>query len=340
MLLELPTGAFADLVGKKVTVQMACFFMAISVLIFLLATNFWQFLLATIVQGLAESLRSGAREALLYDTLVEDGREKEFKTINSKIISIDQVALVVATFLGGYLATFDMRLPAIIFAICLIIATIVAGFIKEPSVDTEKFTFKNYLKQTKDGTKQIFRNKKIARLSLLYMLVGGIGWTFQRMLRDMILIDVGYQAPQIALITGLIRLFNVFVMLRILKHVKKNGGAGDVIILPLLMVITYLAAFWLNPTTSVFITTGLMLIGTGRFMLLNPYLQQEIESKYRATAMSAANMLVCLVLALNMFVLGVVMDYVSLSSVAIFYGFISLVFVLPLALRVRKDFVE
>ena len=79
VVLELPTGAFADLVGKKITIQASYLVYAASMLLYLWAGSFWQFALAVSAQGLAEALESGAGSALIFDSLVEDKREQEFR---------------------------------------------------------------------------------------------------------------------------------------------------------------------------------------------------------------------------------------------------------------------
>ncbi len=338
--LELPTGAFADLVGKKITVQLSYFVYAIALFIYLWADSFWQFGVAVTLQGLAESLKSGAHAALVFDSLVEDGRQDEFKKINSQIMTVVQFSMVAATFLGGFLGKINLQLPFIVNAVLLIIAAFLVSLMKEPKVDTEKFTLKNYLRQTIDGTKHIFRNSKIAKLSILYMLVGGVSWTFQRLLRDMILIDVGYEQFSIGIIGGIFRLVNILFLAKLANSVRANKKGWDILFLPILMVLAYNSGFLLNHLTSLPIVAGIMMIGTGRFLLFNPYLQQEIESRYRATAMSAANLLVSILLSINMFGLGLFLDQIKISSVMVGYGLFSLIFIVPLAFLVRRDFIK
>lgn len=335
---ELPTGALADLLGKKITIQLGYLTMAVALGVYIWAGNFWQFGIAVFLQGLAESLKSGAQAALQYDSLVEDGREVEFKKINSRAMTIVQFSMVGATFAGGMLGTIDLRLPFVLSAVLLLLATTVLSFMKEPTVDTKKFTFKNYVKQTIEGTQHIFQNAKIAKLSILYMLVGGISWTFQRLLRDMILIEVGYGQLAIGLVGGSFRLVNILFLAWMVNSVRANTKGWDIVFLPILMVITYGLGVFLGPATSLPIVAGIMMAGTGRFLIYNPYLHQEIESRYRATASSAANLLVSLFLAINMFALGGILDSVTLPTVLVGYGILSLLIVVPLSFLVRKDF--
>ena len=109
VVLELPTGAFADLLGKKITVQLSYIVRILSLCVYLYASSFWHFVWAVFLQGLAESLESGASSALIFDSLIEDGREQEFKKINSKLLAVVQSSMVAATFIGGGLGWMDIR---------------------------------------------------------------------------------------------------------------------------------------------------------------------------------------------------------------------------------------
>lgn len=338
VLLELPTGAFADLVGKKITVILSYFVGSLAMLSYIWASSFWQFAMAVSLHGLHQSLKSGAHAALIFDSLAQDGRQSEFKVINSRLMAIVQFSMVAATFIGGWMGNINLTWPFIGYSVAFLLAAVLVLFMKEPGVDTEKFTLKNYLRQTIDGTKHLFQHKRITRLALLYMLVGGIGWTFQRLLREMIMIDVGFDQMEMGIILGAARLLNILLLVRLAKSVKASQKGWDILFLPLLMVFSYLPGIWLNKIISVPIVVGMMMIGTGRFLIYDPYLHHEIESRYRATTMSAANLLVSLLLAINMVGLGFFLDKINIPQVMIGYGLISLLLVVPLAFAVRRDF--
>ncbi len=106
LLLELPTGALADLIGRKFTIVLAYTADAIQYLLFAFAITFPQFLILSVISGLAEALRSGSLEAIVYDSLKQDKKEKTFTSIMAKQGLRFQIGLMVSTFLGGFLYTF------------------------------------------------------------------------------------------------------------------------------------------------------------------------------------------------------------------------------------------
>lgn len=87
VLLEVPSGALADIIGRKALVVLASCFMVMELLLiaFVPLTNttvvFWAIMLNRILSGAAEALASGADEALAYDSLPEKERASNWPRI-------------------------------------------------------------------------------------------------------------------------------------------------------------------------------------------------------------------------------------------------------------------
>lgn len=335
VIFELPTGALADLIGKKYTLISGHLTHVLSLFFYLIAGNVWLFGAAVIIQGLAESLRSGADNALVYDSLVQDNREDEFRSVNNKVMSLVQIAFVAASFMGGWLGTVNLALPFIAYGLLILAGLVVTIKIKEPHVDTKIFSLQSYRQQTIQGTKHLFRHSLVSKLALLYIIVGGVGWTFQRLLRDMILISVGYQEFALGIISGTLRLINIALLVKLAKSAKAIANGWDIVFLPILMVLTYAGGLWLTQTSSIAVAAGIMMIGTGRFILLMPYVQENVQSQFRATAISAANMLVSIILGISMVSLSYLFEITSLSSIMLGFSALSLLLILPLSINIR-----
>jgi len=106
VLLEVPSGALADIVGRKRLVVGASCLMLLEMLCLLLVPPhsqwvFWIFALNRILSGAAEASASGADEALAYDSLPEEGREKLWAQIMAKTMRWQAVGFVLAMVLGG-----------------------------------------------------------------------------------------------------------------------------------------------------------------------------------------------------------------------------------------------
>jgi MFS family permease len=122
LFLELPTGAFADIFGRKTSVIMGYFMWAVASVVIILANGFWVLLLATIFGGLAESLLSGSMEALVYDSHKQDGTEEKFSKVLSNNNILFQFGLILGTVTGGFFFNIAHYLPYLLYAVLCIIA--------------------------------------------------------------------------------------------------------------------------------------------------------------------------------------------------------------------------
>ena len=75
---ELPTGYFADALGRKKAIILAALLLVAGASAYFVADSFSLFLLAEVLLALGFSFMSGADQALLYDTLLELGRAADF----------------------------------------------------------------------------------------------------------------------------------------------------------------------------------------------------------------------------------------------------------------------
>lgn len=75
IILEIPSGYFADVVGRKQSLMLTGIFATISMLTFGFANSFFQFLMASLFWALAGAFISGADSAFIYDTLKELKKE-------------------------------------------------------------------------------------------------------------------------------------------------------------------------------------------------------------------------------------------------------------------------
>lgn len=79
LIFEVPSGVFADHFGRKKTLALAGALLALSYVLFGSSTTFIPFILASILYGMGDASISGSDEAILFDSLVEMGKEKQFR---------------------------------------------------------------------------------------------------------------------------------------------------------------------------------------------------------------------------------------------------------------------
>jgi len=107
VLLELPSGALADVVGRRNLVVGAATLMASEMLVLMLAPPgggawlFALFLLNRVLSGAAEAAASGADEALAYDSLKAAGREGQWGRVLERASRYQSLGFFVALLVGA-----------------------------------------------------------------------------------------------------------------------------------------------------------------------------------------------------------------------------------------------
>ncbi|UJF17889.1 MFS transporter [Vibrio sp. SS-MA-C1-2] len=119
VLAEVPSGAFADTLGRKklVVLSSIIMFIEIALIAFVPTGNptflFSIFLINRVLSGLAMALASGADEALAYDTLKEQGHEKEWPQILQTLLRVSSTVSIVVTIVGA--SMYDLNVMGYIF---------------------------------------------------------------------------------------------------------------------------------------------------------------------------------------------------------------------------------
>ncbi|MEO0794020.1 MAG: MFS transporter [Verrucomicrobiota bacterium] len=107
VLLEVPSGAFADTFGRANLIRLAgiCMVIEMLILVFVPMGTVWILLLAfganRVISGLAEALASGADEALAYDTLKNMKREGDWPKVLDLLMRLQSVGFLLAMLVGA-----------------------------------------------------------------------------------------------------------------------------------------------------------------------------------------------------------------------------------------------
>ena len=107
VLAEVPSGALADLLGRRSLLVATAWLMILemSLIAFVPLANpdlvFWAFLINRVVSGLAEAMASGADEALAYDTLVAHGIAGKWPRVLELQMRAQNFGYMVAMTLGA-----------------------------------------------------------------------------------------------------------------------------------------------------------------------------------------------------------------------------------------------
>jgi len=106
---EVPSGALADLLGRKrlLTLTSVLMIVELSVIAFVpiasITIVFWAFLINRILSGLAEAMASGADEAIAYDSLVKEGNPNHWPKVLSVQMRVKSLTGILSMTVGAML---------------------------------------------------------------------------------------------------------------------------------------------------------------------------------------------------------------------------------------------
>ena len=171
---EVPTGAFADVFGRKASFVLSCFIFSLGMVIYSFSNTFWEFAFAESLSAVGATFATGAFSSWLVDTLKHHNYEHSTKVIFARGAQLRHGVGIVAALVGAYLSDISMSLPwlvgGIIFAITGVIALIV---MKEEYFVREKFSFVGGWVKLKDVAKTSVeygvKNKNIRFIMLLVL---------------------------------------------------------------------------------------------------------------------------------------------------------------------------
>lgn len=338
LLMQLPTGAFADLFGKKKAMIIGCLLFASALTVWSFSHSFSMFLVYAVMMGAASAFIDGTREALLYDTLKQEGKDHEFPVISSKLSMIFQVALASATVVSGIIGNWSYQHAIWLTAFAFLLATLFCFFFEEPKIDSEKFTLPAYIHKTKCGIKEIFKNSYIKKISLFYILIGSITWICVISLNMVLLTEMKFTTSQIGIAVATSRTLNSVIFFRLLKFNNVITKKRAFLALPIILVLTYIPGIFLNSWWILIPIMGSMFVSTARWNFLGRYTNAEFDSRYRATAISTLCMIIGVIYVLVVGSSGYLMEH--FGGARIIYtalGIVALVTTVPLGVHLAKN---
>ena len=327
MTLEIPTGYFADRVGRKSSILFGSMLGFTGYLVYSFSFGFWQFVIAEVILGVSQSLVSGADSAMLYDTLASAKQNDRYTRLEGRVTSIGNFGEAFAGIVGGILAVSSLRTPFFVQTCVAMIAIPAALMLREPPVKTRK---------TKPGLKEIG--------SIIYSALHGdvkLKWnTFFSAITGAATLSMAWFAqPYFGQIKLPLTMYGVLWALLNLtvgiaaiyawRFEKKFGASRTVITFTLAIFLSYLMLTFMPGYTGLIV---LLVFYLGRGLAtptLRNYINIITTSDIRATVLSVRNFLIRFIFAVTGPLWGWITDKYSLQSAIIsaglIYGFFALI---------------
>ena len=334
---EIPSGALADIFGKKWTLIISFIFQAGGYLIMGLAQNFQVLVISLLVMTVGGVLQSGTFEALIFESLKARNKEKSYNKILANIQTIGLIVIAVSSIIGGFLYSIIFPgFPFVLTAVGYILAILIGLFLTEPKIESPKFSVKNYINQLKQGFGQLFQKTKL-RTIIILLTVGAFFVILYESVDDALVIEFGFKSYQLGIFyTGLYAISALGVQLA--PYLRRKLSTSK---LMMLIGMIFSGTLMFSPFVMMFIG-GLTIYTRAIFgqIMLNSALEEVnrgIVSKFRATTLSTFNMLKSLPYAIFAVLIGHLMDVYTARNFAFWFGAGFVLVVLGEALILNKN---
>lgn len=289
-LMEVPTGAIADIWGRKASRILGRVLSVVYIAMLVFSDSFYMFALSFIICALSYNLESGAGEALVYDSLKQTGDEKSY----IKLAGIQELAMqagrMTAYLLGGYLASLAYEYA---YGTALVVSTAAAiqslTFV-EPMQEEKGIGLKGLRivkHQVAGSLKVISGNRRIGFLIVFmettFLFATTIFYYMQNYLKGR-----GYNEGRIGLVLAVASLLAAITASQTHRIERVMGERGILMIMPLLTAISIWGiSFSIYPNlyfTSLLCAEGITAVALG------DYINKIIPSDKRATILSFGSM--------------------------------------------------
>lgn len=313
LLMETPTGAIADIKGRKFSRQLGLLISILYFVIMLSGTKHWHYMVAFVFYALSYNLESGAGDALIYDSLKVSNQENKFMKVTGIKEVVFQIASGIGIAVGGYLAVQNYDTPFKLMIGIGIISFIIAAFFKEVEIGKPKEKpriFKAIKDQYVISFSFIKKEKRVLFLSIVLNLIGTfvlIGFFYMQNYWK----GLGVSEFTIGILLGL-HGFSAALGGYFAHRVEKKLGEKKIIIL---VTIFISAAYWLLyfPIASFIVIVIIGFVDSLFYVVLSTYINHLIPSEQRATLLSFSSMIFSMMMIVLFPLVGFLGDTIGLS---------------------------
>lgn len=320
VLLELPTGAFADRFGKKNSLIIGGLLWTIGCFWYGTSHSFWQFAIGEITCGVGSAFVSGADRAYLHQLLLADNQANNFKKIEGKARGIIQVAQAIGSLLGGFIGSVSYNFTLYATAVATFISSLIAFTFPKPKTQIKDEKRPSYFEIIKQSLLLVKNNKSLLWLTLFFAAFNGLLWPlnfYSQPFFKILNIPV-YWFGFIFMVFNLVSAYGSTLTHWFEKSFQKNVFMFmSIIVISSLLLISVFPSIYIIPFWSLFVTFVFI-----NQTIISDYVLKIIPSNKAATVLSFQNLIRRLTYAIIGPILGLASDVygirIALFSYAIF----------------------
>lgn len=327
MTLEIPTGYFADRVGRKSSILLGTILGFTGYLAYSFSFGFWQFVVAEVILGVSQSLISGADSAMLYDTLAAKEQNNRYTQLEGRITSIGNFGEAFAGIIGGLLAVSSLRTPFYVQTCVALIAVPAAIMLVEPPIKAIKL--KPRIKEIKSIIYSVLHGNVKLKWNTLFSAFTGAATLSMAWFAQPYFQQIKLPVSMYGVLWAVLNLSVGIAAVYAWRFEKKFGAIKTVVVFTLAIFSSYLLLPLMPGYTGLAVLIVFYLARGLATPTLRNYINLITTSEIRATVLSVRNFLIRLIFAITGPLWGWITDKYSLQSAIIsaglIYGFFALI---------------
>ena len=309
-LLEIPSGAIADRIGRNIALMLSALSVACAAFVYSLAPIFLLFLLGETFWAFSIALFSGTEEAFLFNTLKTMDQEKKLPTILGRNQTINLIALTISAPLGSIIAEFiSLQFTMTCLGFVFLSAFLISLTFKEPKIEREKQS-QHYLAIIKVGFQELKSNSILRKLCFDRVIIGYLTfflfWTYQVYLGvvNIPILWFGF----IAALMNVVNMSFTILIPWFLKRVKSK--LRFLIFVDIIIGGSFiLLGFATYPLLGILLLLLIRGFGNSRYLIFVNGINRQIESENRATVLSTVNMFGSFLMAVAFPFIGLIVEW-------------------------------
>lgn len=329
VILEIPTGVFADIIGKKWSAFIGYILWAAALLTIGLGNTFLVFFIGFLFWGVGDAFLSGATDSLFYDSVKRIGKEKIFLKFKGRLMLIGSLSIIIGSISGGLLYGIDKRFPWIAYGLsCLIVALFVSSM-KEPFKSGKGYTIANQIRHIKESVSFSMKHKQVRWLIIFSILISLPTLIFVDLAEQPYLISVGYTIAALGAIFALTRGIIGLISLRIYRIEKYLGEKASFYLVTTVYSVAFVLLGMIKlPIVLVFMVM-IFLARDYKDVIIEKYINTHISPSHRATVLSFKSLATSLSSSAFALVGGFLLDILSINTVLMILGAVTFATVIP-----------
>ena len=227
IIFEVPTGIFADRYGRKKSILISFFIFAILFLLWYLLQNFYILILISILGGFAYTFQSGAKKALMIDTLALKNNDHKRNKIFTNISMIGNVGFIFGGLLATVIAIYSIKSIWLAASLANLLLFFLFLFFIQENFKYNHFKERNkmlfFLKTAINDLKSALKNQKIFLLiiinAIFSFIIAVYGLLYPILFKETINLP-NYSFGLLGSLSALVGILGIFLVKRIAE--KKN----------------------------------------------------------------------------------------------------------------------